>query len=161
MGEVEREGPGEEISQDPGDRGCGGVSEEGVAGEREVDLIDGVELREAADDFPAAFAVQGFDVVTGGERGEKPGEGVAVEGGILRRGGGGIGGCEQVDRAAGTVEQRVLRVEISGTGGDAAERLAGLAGDRERHAVGFQGGAADEQGVHAAAEVEQALVVLG
>jgi len=65
-----------------------------------------------------------------------------------------------MDRAAGLVEHRMIRSEVSGSGCDAAEWLGGLARHRHGHPVGFKSGAADQKRVGMLPEFEQAGVVL-
>ena len=162
MGELEVGGFFEEIADGAGGGDGLRAAEEGVAGEGQVDFVDGVEFGEAADELAAALAVEGADGVMGGEVFEKMGEisVVADDGGW-----GGYFGIrffrEEVDGAAGAGEYGVLGIEDSGAGGDAAEGLDFLIGDGEGHAIGLKGGAADEEGVDAAAEIEKAAVVYG
>jgi hypothetical protein len=126
-----------------------------------MDFIDGLKLGEAADQPAATFAVKGADRVVGGEGVQEIGEGSAVEG-SARWGGkfARIMSSEEVDGSSGTVEQRVIRGDLTAAGGDAAQGLAGLVGDGEGHVVGLQGGAANQQGIAVFAEIEQPLVIL-
>ena len=75
--------------------------------------------------------------------------------------GGWVGG-EEVDGAALGVEDFMGEVEFSATGDDAAEGLDlgfEFGGDGHGHLIGFEGATADEDGVGAFADFEEAVEV--
>ena len=110
-----------------------------------MEFIDEIERGELADELAATLAMESSHGVMGGEMGEEICQGLVMDG---HAGKGGIrrilAGDEQVDGAAGFLENRVSGIKFPGVRDNAAEGLAGFPRDGHGHLVAFQGAAADE-----------------
>lgn len=115
VGHFEMAGRGEEFSGDAGGGRSAGATEKRVAGDGEVEFVDEIELGEFVDEAAAAFAVEGFDAVIGGEDFEKLSQRRLVDNDGRRSGWFLIAGDEEMDGAAGFLENRVVRVDFSGS----------------------------------------------
>lgn len=109
-----------------GEGGRGEPAEDRVAGEGEVECVDGIDAEELADQESAAFAVKVADLAGFVESGEEGIEGTGVEMDV-----GGERWCgkgfraEHVDIATWGVEHRVVGVELAVACGDAAQGRVG------------------------------------